>query len=117
MELVTVKNDQIVLAQSIIEAVEEFELIEIDYEMHKAQINLYKDMIFKAMTENGIKKVDIPMSDGRTASITRVADTTTTKKEVDFVGLKEQGLYETFVTEKTSPKRGYVKISIKGTEE
>lgn len=113
MELVTVKDNQIVVAQAVIDAMTELEERQIEYEMQKAQVELYKEQIGAAMEKNGIKKVEIPMDENKKATITYIPASSRVKKEVDFKALQEQGLYEDFVTEKSTPVKAQVRISIK----
>lgn len=112
-ELVSVKDNQIVVAQAIVQAMEDLEEKQIEYEMQKAQVDMYKDMIGAAMEKSGIKKVEIPMSETKKATITYIPASSRVKKEVDFNALKEQGLYEESVTEKSTAVKSQVRISIK----
>lgn len=102
MELVTVKNNQIAVAQEVINELKAFEIEKAKIEIKEKEL---KKALLSAMEEHNIKRFE-----NDDIRITYVAETI--RKSVDSDKLKEQGLYDSFVKE--SKVKASVRLEIKG---
>lgn len=76
---------------------------DIENQMKKA-----KDDLFKAMLENNVKKWEMPNG----TKVTRVDESTSTKKVLDEEKLKEVIDLDKYYIEKKTKRKGYVKITL-----
>ena len=111
-DLIKIENGQIQLAQVVIDAVEQYEETKMELELQEGIMDYYKEQLRLAMEKAGLKSVEIPV-DEKTAKITYVAPGTSTKRTVDYAGMKEKGIYDTYVTETQTERKSYVKVSLK----
>lgn len=102
MELVTVKNNQIAVAQEVINELKAFEIEKAKIEIKEKEL---KQALLNAMEENNIKKFE-----NDDIRITYVAPTT--RKSVDTARLKEEGLFDLY--SKESAVKASVRLEIKG---
>lgn len=102
MELVTVKDNQLEIAQAVISELKAFEVEKARIEIKEKEL---KKALLSAMEEHNIKKFE-----NDDIRIIYVAETV--RKSVDSDKLKEQGLYDSFTKE--SKVKASVRLEIKG---
>lgn len=101
MELVSVNDGKIVVAEEIMKKLHDFQVMKAEMELQEKEI---KQAMLKAMENNDIKSFENDF-----VKITYKAPTT--RKTVDTVELKAQGLYDMFVKE--SPVKSSVMLTWK----
>ena len=102
MELVTVKDNQIAVAQEVIEELKNFEIEKARIEIKEKEL---KQALLNAMEENNIKKFE-------NDDIRIIYVASTTRKSVDTARLKEEGLFDLY--SKESAVKASVRLEYKG---
>ena len=101
MELVKVENNEIIVAQETIEQMRKLNEYKVQFDILTEKV---RDALKKAMSENGVKKIENEV-------FTAVYKAPTQRQTVDTTRLKEEGLYDEY--SKFVPVKDSVTVTFK----